>query len=138
MQWTRAAKGHQGELARIVALLYRDQPQRANHRLVGDVDDAFGGRLHRQAQRSRHRAYRLLGGTSIEHHAAAEQRLRKVPKDEVRVGHGRLRSSGPVGSRSRDRSRTLRPDSKRLGQLGDVGDRPTSCADAAHIDRRHL
>jgi len=46
VQRAGAAEGHQREVAGVEALLDRDQPERAEHVLVDDVDDAGGGRLH--------------------------------------------------------------------------------------------
>ena len=68
MQRTGAAEGDQREVARIVALLDRHEPQRAEHVLVDDVDDALGrvfdetdaervgDLLHRLVRRARGRA----------------------------------------------------------------------------------
>ena len=39
------AEGDQREVARIEALLHRDQAERTEHVLVDDVDDAGGGPL---------------------------------------------------------------------------------------------
>ena len=68
-----AAKAHQREFARVIALLDRDQPQRAEHILVDNIDDP-GGRVHQlDAKRIGDRLHRFLRALAVELEAAAEQ-----------------------------------------------------------------
>ena len=73
MERPRAAKSHQCEIARIIALLDRDHPQRAEHILVDDVDDP-ARRLHQaDAERVGDGLDRRLGAVAVELEGAAEQ-----------------------------------------------------------------
>ena len=94
----RAAVGDEREVARVVAALDGDEPQRARHVLVHDREDALGRLLdgaepHRVGDRLHGRA----GRVDVERHLAAEQLRREVPEHDVRVGDRRQLAAPAVG-----------------------------------------
>ena len=87
-----AAVGDERELARVVAALDGDEPQRTGHVLVDDREDPLGGLLDRgEAHRVGDRLHGRPRRLDVELHLAAEQPRRQVAEDDVRVGDGRLR-----------------------------------------------
>ena len=138
MERPGAAEGENAEVARIEAALHGDDAERAEHHLVGDVDDALGRFFRREAERladARHGLPRRLG---VEAHVAAEQYRRQVAEDEVGIAHGRFRAAAAIGDRPRSRPGAARSDAQRTGERGYVGNRAAAGADAAHVERRHL
>ena len=87
-----AAEGDQREVTRVDAALDRDEPERARHLGVGDVDDGAAGRSRRAPGRPRR---------SVEHDARREAVRGSRPRSEVRVGHRRLRAAAAVARRAR-------------------------------------
>ena len=135
MQRPGAAEGDQREVARVEALLHRDQPQPAEHVLVDDVDDPGGGGLRGlQPHRLGDLADGGARGVDVEGDLAAGQRRRQVAEDDVGVGDGRLGAALAVGGRAGVGAGRLRADPQRLGQLGHVRDRAAAGADGAHVD----
>ena len=100
MQRAGAAERDERELARVVAALHGDEPQRAGHRLVRDREDALGGRVERQAGRVGDRLHGRARLLDVERHLAADQPRRQVADDDVRVGHRRRLAPAPVGRRA--------------------------------------
>ena len=74
-----AAVGDEREVARVVAALDGDEPQRAGHVLVDDREDPLGGLLDGvEAHRVGDRLHRGARGVDVERHLAAEQPRRQV------------------------------------------------------------
>ncbi len=73
MKRPRPTEGHQREVPRIVAAFDRNDPDRADHVVIGYRENATGRGLYSQSERPRHvpfnRAARRL---RIEFHAACE------------------------------------------------------------------
>ena len=137
MQRPRAAESDQRVVARIVALLDGDEPQRPDHVLVDDVVDALGGVLDRFAERLRDLADRFRGELAVELEIAAEPLHRgQVAEHDIRVGDGRLRAAAAVCCRSRIRAGGLRADAQRFRQLRHVRDGAAARADRADVDGR--
>ena len=90
VQAAGAAEGDERELARIEPALHRDDPQRAEHRLVDDVDDRPPPPPRRRGPRLAEPRDRGARGLDVELHLAAEQPRRQVPEHDVGVGDGRL------------------------------------------------
>jgi hypothetical protein len=100
VQRAGAAEGDEGEVARVEALLHRDQSQPAEHVLVDDVDDPGGGRLRGlQAHRLGDLADRGPRRLDVQGDLPAGQRRGQVAEDDVRVGDGRLDPALAVGGR---------------------------------------
>ncbi len=136
MQGAGAAEAHQGEVARVVALLNRDHAERAEHVLVDDVDDAAGGFEQGHTHLVGDRLHGSARGGSVQFEGAAEQVLGQVAEDDVGVGHRRLCAAAAVGDRPGHRAGRLRPDAQRLGQRRDLRDRAAAGADRLHVERR--
>ena len=98
-----AAEGDQREVARIEALLHRDQPERTEHVLVDDVDDAGRSPLEIETQSRGDGLHSVDGGIDIELHLAADQLARQVAEHDVGIGDRRLVAAHPVGRRPPDR-----------------------------------
>ena len=93
-----AAEGDQREVARIVALLDRHEPQRAAHILVDDIDDALRRLFKPETKRVGDRLHGLHGERAVDRHVAAELRIRRqIAQHDIGVGHGR-RSRRPCGT----------------------------------------
>src|SRR5207244_1395475 len=90
VQRAGAAEGDERESARIVAALYGDHAQRAQHLRVDNVDDV----------RRVDVAERTLGRLTVELDSAGEA-LWQASEQEVGVGHRRLRAAAPVARRPR-------------------------------------
>ena len=114
VQRAGAAEGHQREVARVVAALDRHQPERADHVVVHDVEDALRRRLQREPERPGHP---LLDGPprpiDVERDLAAEQVRRDAAEHQVGVGDGGLLAAGAVADRARLRPRALGPHRQR-------------------------
>ena len=91
MHRPRPAEGDEREVARVVAALDGDEPQRARHVLVDDVEDALGRAVQVEAERVADLLHGRLRRLDVELHLAAEELRRQVPDDDVRVGDGRRR-----------------------------------------------
>ena len=130
-----AAEGDQHEVARVVAPLHRDPPERADHGAVGDLHDAE--RHLDRVQPERVRAF-LLDGLPcrglVQAHLAAEEMVGvEALQDEVRIGDGRLGSSLPVAGRSRVGARALRPHAEHAARIH-PGDGAAARADLDQVD----
>jgi hypothetical protein len=88
MQRPGAAKAHQREIARIIALLHRNHAQRAEHVLVDDVDDPARGFHQPDAQRIGNRLHRRLGPFAVELERAAQQVFRQIAQHDIGIGNG--------------------------------------------------
>ena len=95
VQRSGAAEGDQGEIARIEALLDRDQPDAPGHALVDDGEDRLGGRPRRPGRAAR-RARRPRGarprGRARSRSPCRRSGCRRSmrPSTTIRVGDGRL------------------------------------------------
>ncbi len=123
MQRPGATKTDQCKIARIEALLDRDQPECAEHVLVDDIDDALGRRLDGQSHGIGNAADRALGSLAVEQHVAAQLGPGgQVAEHDVGVGHRGLLAALAVGGGARLGARALRANAQGFGQFGDVGD----------------
>ena len=93
-----AAEGDERELARIVAALDRDEPQRAQHLGVHDLDRL--GRVDSRRTRARQR--------SRSSSSPPASRAREPAEQQVRVGHRRPRAARVRSRRAPDRRRRSR------------------------------
>jgi hypothetical protein len=135
VQRAGAAEGHQREAARVVALLDRDQAQRAEHVFVDDIDYARC-RFHQTDPERRGGFFdRALRRPAIEFHLAAEQIDRQITEHQVGVGNRGLRAAAAIGRRTGLGSRALGSDPQRARERGHLGDRPAACANRPHIQR---
>ena len=91
-------KRDQSEIARVETFLHGQQPQRAEHVLVDDVENALGRLIEIEAERPRDLLNRLFGRFDVERHFAAEQAGRQAPEHHIGVGHGRLVAAFHVAS----------------------------------------
>ena len=103
MQRPGPAEGDEREVARIEALLHGDQPERAEHVLVDDIDDAGGGPLEIETQSRGDRLHCGDGGIDIELHLAADQLARQVAEHDIGIGDGRLIAAHARRQRAPDR-----------------------------------
>ena len=134
----RPAVGNERELARVMASLDGDDPQRARHVLVDDGEDALGSVLdRRQAHGIGDRLHRRPGGLHIELHLAAEQLRGEVADDDVRVGDGGIGAALAIRGGTGLCAGRLRADAQRLRQLRHVGDRPAAGANGVDVDGGH-
>ena len=76
MERAGAAKGDDPEIAGVKAALDGDHTKRAQHDLVGDVDNAFGAVFGREAEGMANLCNGGFGGGDIECHVAAEKHRR--------------------------------------------------------------
>ena len=136
VQGAGAAEGDQCELARVVALFHRNQPQRAVHVLVHEAYDARG-RLHqRKPQGVGDLLHGGFGRAAVQLHVAAQANLRrKVAEHHVGVRNRGLLASLGVGRRPRIGAGALRADAQRARELGHVGDGTAAGAHGAHVHR---
>ena len=72
MHRPRAPEGHEGEVAQVVPALNRDEPERAGHVLVDDVDHPLGGLVDVEAKRVADLLHGRLRGLDVELHLPAE------------------------------------------------------------------
>ena len=136
MQRAGAAKGHQGEIARVEAALDRHQADRVGHVGLGNRNDAQGRLLQSQAQRrgdgghgrSRQRGVKLA--RAVEEKVAVE-----APGHEVGIGHRRGAAALRVARRARIGAGTLRSDAQRSAAV-DHGDGAAAGADRDHVEGR--
>ena len=123
MQRPGATKRDEREVARVVAALDGDDPQRAQHLRLDHRDDRSG--IDPVERRLRRRA--------IEHESARQLR-RKPPQQQVRVGHRRP-AAAPVTRRPGIRARRLRPDMHRAARVA-PHERAAARADRVDVERR--
>ena len=122
MQRSGAAKAHQGEVARVIALLNGDQPQRAEHIFVHNVDDAGGGVHQIDAQRIGYRLDRFGRALPVQLETAAEQRFGQIAEHDIGVGYSRLFAAFAIGDRSGLGAGAFRANAQRFGQFGNESD----------------
>ena len=115
VQRPRSAKAHQRKVAWVIALLYRDHPQRAEHVLVDDVDNAARCRHQVDVHRIGNFLYRALRSLAVEFECAAKQRLRQVTQHNIGVGYRRLLAAFSVSHRPRHSAGRLRPNAQCSG-----------------------
>ena len=131
-----AAEGEEGEVARVVPLVHGDEPRRARHLMVHDLEDRGGGlrlveaqgRADFLADDAAHlvdvrRALEAADGAGVD---AAEQ--------QVGVGHRGLAPAPAVADRPRRRAGTLRPDAQDAAL---VHPRDAAAARADGLDVHH-
>ncbi len=137
VQGARAARRHQGEVARIVALRDRDLAHGQRHLGDRDLDDRL---------RRRHRVepeglgdfrvdapQRTFG---IELHLPAQKIIRiEAAKDHVGVGDGGLAAAAAIADGPGIGARALRSDLERAHVVA-PGDRAAAGADLDHVDHR--
>ena len=136
VQRAGAAEHDERELARVVALADRDQPDGVGHVGVRDLD-------HRARRVDRVEPERLgdlvadrrLGGVAVELHAAADQLRPEPAEQQVGVGVRRLLAAAAVAGRPGLGARGLRAVAQRAG-LVDPGQRAAAGADREHLDAR--
>ena len=91
MQGTTSAKGHQGQLPRVVATTQRDQLQRVHHIVIGQAHhttcDFISGQLQALAQRAETKRDCLQVG---DHLAAAEVGWVDPPQGQIGIGGGNV------------------------------------------------
>ena len=124
MQRAGAAEGDERELARVVAALDRDEPQRAQHLRVDDLD-----RLGRVDP-----VERALGRLAVELEPAGQARG-KPAEQEVRVGHRRPRPAPPVAGGPGIGAGALGADAQRAARVA-PDDRAAARADGLQVDHR--
>jgi hypothetical protein len=123
---------------RVHAALDRHDAQCAEHLLVGDADDSRGRRFDVEPEPSCEAAHRPLGRVAVEPHAARKARLLvQVAEQQVRVGHGRVASSGAVAGGSRDGAGGLRADPKRATGIVPA-DAASARSNGVHVHDREL
>ena len=137
MERTGAAERDQGEVARVEALLHGDEPERPEHVLVDDVEDALRRLIHVQVEGAGDLADRGRRGIGVERHLPAEQARGEAAQHHVRIGHRGLDPALAVAGGPRHRARALRSDPERAGHRH-VGDGAAAGADAVDLHRRHL
>ena len=106
MQRAGAAERDEGEVARVVPALDRDDAQRTQHLRVHDRDDRA------RVDRRRARARRRRGRARRRRRAAPAAR----PSSEVGVGDRRLRAAAPVARRARVGAGALGADAQRAAR----------------------
>ena len=131
-----AAERDEGEVARVDPLLDGDRPHRVRHLRVDDREHPLGELGRPEPDLAPRPSERALGRALVERHPAAEEVARVEPaEEEVRVGHGRLRSAAPVAGRARIGAGALRPDAQ-AARL-EPGERAAAGADRVDVDERH-
>ncbi len=123
MQRAGAAERDEGEVARVVAALDRDDAERAQHLRVHDLDHR--GRVDAGQRRGRR--------VAVEHEPAGELR-RQPAEQQVRVGHGRA-AAGAVAGGPGIGARALRPDADRPARV-ETDERAAAGADGVQVDGR--
>ena len=123
-------------MARIIALLDRDHPQRTEHILVDDVDDAARGRHQIDAKRIGDRLYRARRAGAVELEGATEQIFGQIAEHDISIGHRRQFAAFAISDRARHRARRLRADAQRAREFGNISDRTTARADGLDVERR--
>ncbi len=138
MQRPGAAERDQRVVARVVAALHADDPDRARHVGGHDRDDALRGRHHVQPERSARRPIASLGQVLPHGHAAAEQdtRVQRLQHD-VGVGDRRLRVAVAVADRPGIGPGRARPDLEQPAAVH-VGDGAAARADRVDVEHRRL
>ena len=137
VQRAGAAERDQRVVARIVALLDRDEAQRADHVLVDDVVDAERGVLGILAERLADLFHRLLRELAVERHVAAQLlQLGEIAEHDVRVGHRGFGAALAVRGRTGIGTRRLRTHAQRAGEFRHVGNRAATRAHRADVHRR--
>ena len=119
MQRAGAAERYEREVARVEALLDRDDAERAGHLGVHHLDHGVGC----EPPSARRAASASSSSPSGSRAGSAEQ--------EVRVGHRRPLAAPPVAGRAGDRARALGPDPQRPADVL-PHDRPATRADRVH------
>ena len=138
VQGAGATECRQGEVARIVAALHRDDLQRFRHGIVDDIDDGGGGSPHVDAERDRQPLLDCgLRGLEIQRHGTGKQRLlAEIAQHQVAVGHSRLGAATAIADGAGLGARTLRPHAQGTGAV-DPGDRAAAGGNLGEVDHRH-
>ena len=135
MQRSGAAECHKSKLARIIALLHRNQSERTDHIFIDDIVNPLGGALDGKPERLSYAPNCRFRLVVIDFHVAAESRRRgQITKHHVGVGDGWLVAALGVGGRARVGAGAFRADAERLGEFGHVRNRTASSADRAHVE----
>ena len=134
----RAAEGEEGEVARVVPLVHRDQPRRARHLMVHHTQDGSGGLRLVEAERVcdpvADDAAHLV---DIRRAVEATDGARIDPaKQQVGVGHRGLLPAPAVADRPRRRARALGPHAQDAAFVHPRDAAPAS-ADGLDIHHRH-
>ena len=109
-----------------MAAFDRDDPQRAQHLGVDDLDRPGWVQSFE----------RTLGCAHVELHSAGKT-LGQTSEQEVRVRHRRHAAAAVVGGRARLRAGALRPDPQRAARIA-PDDRASPRADRVQVDGRQV
>src|SRR5579862_3716281 len=137
VRWPGAAERHQLEPSIVEAAVRRQETDRVRHVLGRELDDRLGAVFDRHSQPVGDRSDRLVGTACVERDLPAEEVVGiEAAEDEVRVGHGRLRSAASVGRRARLGAGALGPDLEQPA-LVERDDRAPTGADRRQVDDGH-
>src|SRR5215510_14109296 len=112
MEWTAAAKSHQGEIARVFAALDGYCPDGACHIHVGDLPDSVCRILDAEPKGACDMLFNgPAGKLRINGERTARQKMRvQKTKRHIGVCHSRLLGAPAVAGRARIATGALRPD----------------------------
>ena len=137
MHRTGAPEGDQCELPGIPSPLRRHSPQGSHHPGVGQIVDATGCLLHRNAERTRGRLDGAAGQVRRYGHGVTGERTGPhVAQHHVGVGHRRVLSAESVGGRPRHGAGAAGTHLESAGRV-DPGNASTTGADLGDVDARH-
>src|SRR5215471_13225465 len=134
MQAARSAKGHEREVARIIAPLDRYRADRPHHVGCYDTQDAERCFMQPEIELPGNRLHDVGGSYLVQGHGSADESFRQATKNDIGIRHGRLRSAAQVTSRSRHRPRTHRADFQQSVRA-DKCDGAAPGANGVNIDR---
>ena len=132
-----AAERHQGELARVVAALHRDDADGAFHIGVHHFQDALAQHLRAQAGACREIRHRRPGARHVQSHVAAQESVRvQAAQVQAGVGDGQPRALA-VTHRTRIGAGAPRADLQRAARI-DGGQRAAARPHRVDVQHRHL
>ena len=137
-QRSRAARGDERELARVVAAPHGVELDRLRHPVLLDLQRTERGLLDGHPELACDRAHGLLGELAVEAHRPAEQPAvgAQAAEHELCVRGGGQRAAAPVAGGPGVGAGRLRADAEHAA-LVDVGDRAAAGADRVDVDHRH-
>jgi hypothetical protein len=111
MHCTGAAERQEGEICGIVPALDGDGADRAGHARDGDVQDALGELVDRQAEAFGDIAHRLPRAVALQVDAAAKPARRAEPSEwQIGIGDRWLRAAMAIAGGTRPRTGAERTD----------------------------
>ncbi|MPL86103.1 hypothetical protein SDC9_32079 [bioreactor metagenome] len=133
----RPAGAVQHEVARVIAALDRDPPDRVHHVVVDDGEHAMRRLLDADAKRrGQMRLDRAAGFRDVQRQPPADEPVGvQIAQNQVRVGGRRLLAALIVAGRARFRARRLRPHLQQP-DLVDPADRAAARAQGLDLDHR--